>query len=161
MSHVHALSYIHTFIYLYFDIDLCWCFFACFFLSLSLSLSLSRLVTLWHPNKNPLRPRTLFVLGHLLLLTPLLLTYNFVMIKPVRTFQRTCHDKAFIRSAKSFYWNFPILTFPLSSTVRVGSHCVASRSLVPPWLYRSFTPTNTNSILQYLSLSLAFKVHTL
>ena len=131
-----------------------------FSLSLSLSLSLSRLVTLWHPNKNPLRPRTLFVLGHLLLLTPLLLTYNSVMIKPVRTFQRTSHDKAFIRNTKSFYWNFPILTFPLSSTVRVGSHCMASRSLVPLWLYRSFTPTGTNSILQYLSLSLAFKVHT-
>ena len=130
-------------------------------LSLSLSLSLSRLVTLWHPNENPLRPRTLFVLGHLLLLTPLLLTYNSVMIKPVRTFQRTSHDKAFIRNAKSFYRNFPILTFPLSSTVRVGSHCMASRSLVPLWLYRSFTPTGTNSILQYLSLSLAFKVHTL
>ena len=154
-------SCIHTFIYLYFDIDLCWCFFACFSLSLSLSLSLSRLVTLWHPNENPLCPRTLFVLGHLLLLTPLLLTYNSVMIKPIRTFQRTSHDKALIQNAKSFYRNFQILTFPLSSTVRFGSHCVASRSLVPPWLYRSFTPTGTNSILQYLSLSLAFKVHTL
>ena len=154
-----------TFIHTYLHLSLFWyrsmLVLFCVFLSLSLSLSLSRLVTLWHPNKNPLRPRTLFVLGHLLLLTPLLLTYNFVMIKPVRTFQRTCHDKAFIRSAKSFYWNFPILTFPLSSTVKVGSHCVASQSLVPLWLYRSFTPTNTNSILQYLSLSLAFKVHTL
>ena len=157
MSHVHALSYIHTFIYLYFDIDLCWCFFACFFLS----LSLSRLVTLWHPNKNPLRPRTLFVLGHLLLLTPLLLTYNFVMIKPVRTFQRTFLDGAFIRNAKSSYRIFPILTFPLSSIVGVGSHCVTSRSRALSWSSRSFTPIFTDSILLYLIFSLAFEVRVL
>ena len=164
MSHVHALfmhTYLHLSLFWYWSVLVLFCVFLSFSLSLSLSLSLSRLVTLWHPNENPLRPRTLFVLGHLLLLTPLLLTYNSVMIEPIRTFQRTSHDKAFIRNAKSFYRNFPILTFPLSSTVRFRSHCVASRSLVPLWLYRSFNPTGTNSILQYLSLSLAFKVHTL
>ena len=36
------------------------------------------------------------------------------------------------RPAKSFYRIFPILTFPLSSTVMVRSHCVASQSLLPP-----------------------------
>ena len=102
------------------------------FLRVSLSLSFFRLVTLWHLNENPLRSKTFFILGHLLLLTPLLLTYGSVMIKLVKTFWRTSHNEAFIRNAKSFYWTFPILTFPLSSTVRVGSHCVASRSFVPP-----------------------------
>ena len=46
------------------------------------------------------------------------------MIKPVRTFQRTSHDETFIRNAKLFCLIFPILTFPLSSTVGVRSHCV-------------------------------------
>ena len=54
-----------------------------------------------------------------------------VMRRPSRTSQRTSVDEAFIRNAKSFYQTFPILTFPLSSIVGVGSHCVASRSLVP------------------------------
>ena len=71
----------------------------CVFLSLSLFLYL---------NENPLCPITLFILGHFLLLTPLLLMYDFVMIKPVGTFQRTSHDEAFIRNAKSFYRTFPI-----------------------------------------------------
>ena len=111
------------------------------FLCVSFSFSFFRLVALWHLNKNTLRPKTLFILGHLLLhfLTPLLLTYDSVMIKPERTFQRTFHDEAFIRNAKSFYQIFLILTFLLSSIVEVGSHCVASWSLVPPWSYKSFT----------------------
>ena len=54
-------SFICTFIYLYCDFDLCWCFPACF--SLSLSLSFFRLVALWHQNENPLRPKTLFCSG--------------------------------------------------------------------------------------------------
>ena len=73
-------SCIHTFIYLYFGIHLSWCFFAC----LSFSLSFFWLVFLGHPKENSLYPKTLFVLGHLLFLplTPLLLTYDSVMIKP-------------------------------------------------------------------------------
>ena len=150
-------SCIRTFIYLYFDIDLCWCFSGCFFLS----LSFFRLVALWRINENPLHPITLFVIGRLLLLTPLLLTYSFMMIKHERTFRRTSNDEAFILNAKLYYRSFPILTFPLSSTVKVGSHCVASWSLVPLWSYRSFTLTCTDSILQYLILSFAFEVRVL
>ena len=66
---------------------------------LSLSLSFLRSFALWHLNTNLLHSGTLFVPGHLLLLhllTPLFLTYGSVMIKPVRTFRRTSHDKAFI-----------------------------------------------------------------
>ena len=144
--HMH-FSCIHMFIPLFF-----WYWSVLVLFCLFLSLSFFWLVALWHLNENPLRPRTLFVLG-LLLLLPLTLfhlTSSSVMIKLVRTFQRTSHDEAFIQNAKSFYWIFPILTFPLSSTVRVGSHCVTSQSLVPPWSYRSFTPICTDLILQYL-----------
>ena len=97
------------------------------FLFLSLSLSLSVLVALWHQNGNPLCLRTLFVPRYLLLLSLLILPppmSSFVMIKPIRTFRRTFHDATFIWNAKSFYRIFSILTFPLSSTVGVGSHCV-------------------------------------
>ena len=152
-------SCIRTFIYLYSDIDLCWCFSTCFFLSLFLSL-----VALWHLNGNLLRPGTLFILGQLLLLPLLILhhlTLGSMMIKPIRTFWRTFHDVTFIQNAKSFYQIFPILTFRLSSSIGVGSNCVASRSLVLPWSYKSFTPTCTDSTILYLSLSLAFKVHAL
>ena len=88
---------------------------------------------LWHPNANPLCPRTLFVLGHpLLLLTLHLLMYGSVMIKLERTFRRTFLKEAFIQNAKSSYQIFLILTYPLSSTVGVGGHCGTSWSLVPP-----------------------------
>ena len=104
------------------------------FLRISFSLSLFWLTVLWHLNENPLSPRTLFVLGHPLLPSLILLPLLFgsMMIKPERTFQRTFLDEAFIRNAESFYWTFPILTFPLSSIVGVGSHCVASRSPIFP-----------------------------
>ena len=129
MSYVHSF-FMHTyqFCFYHIDIKLYWFFSACFSLSLSLSPSLS-LVALWHLNRNPLHPETLFVLGHLLLLLLLILlhlTFGSVMIKPIRTFQRTFHNTAFIRNAKSFYRTFPILTFPLSSTIGVRSHCMAS-----------------------------------
>ena len=114
-----------------------------FCLSLSPFLSLFLLlVALWHLNENPLHPGTLFVPRHLLLLPSLILlhfTFGSVMIKPVRNFRRTSHDEAFIQNAKSFYQIFQILTFPLSSTVGVGNHCVASQSLVPLWSYKIFT----------------------
>ena len=144
MSHVHAFSCLRTLFYLYIGIDIVGAFLR---VSLSPSLFFLHYSTLWHLNANPLRSRTLFVLGHPFLLIPLLLTYSSVMIKPERTFWGTFLDEAFIQNAKSFYWIFPILTFPLSSTVGVGSHCVASQSLVPPRSYRIFIPICTDSIL--------------
>ena len=143
-------SYIRSTFFLYLiDIDLCWYFSVCH----PLSLSFFRLVALWHPNVSLLHPGTLFVLG-LLLLLPLLilppLMFGSVMRKPVRTSRRTFHDTTFIQNAKSFYRIFLILTFPLSSTVGVRSHFVASRSLVPRWSYKSFTPTYTDLIILYL-----------
>ena len=94
------------------------------FLSVSCSMAPKRKST---PSRNPLR--------HLLLLPLLILPLPMlgsVIIKPIRTFWRTFHYAAFIRNAKSFYQILPILTFPLSSTIGVGSHYVASRSLVLP-----------------------------
>ena len=58
-------------------------------LSVSLSLSLSRIVCAWHPSASLLHPETLFVPRHLLLLILLLLMSGSMMIKPVKTFQRT------------------------------------------------------------------------
>jgi len=101
-------------------------------LILSLSLSLSRLVYTRHLSVSLLHPRTFFVPGQYLLLILLLLLSGSVMIKPIRTFRRTFHDTEFIWNAKSSFRIFPILTFPLSSTVGVGSLFVTSRSLVHP-----------------------------
>ena len=131
------------------------------FLNVSLSLFLT-LVASWHLNVNPFRPETLFVSRHLLLLlllTPLPLTYSSVMRRPNRTSRRTFHHMAFIRNAKSFCQISLTLTYPLSSTVGVGSHFVVSRSHALSWSYRNSTPICTDSITLYPSLSLAFKVY--
>ena len=130
-----------------------------FYLSLFLPLSFFRLVASWHLNKNLFRPRTLFILGHLLLpLTPLHFLFGSVMRRPVRTSRRTFLNEAFIQNAKSFCQTSPTLTYLLSFTIGVGSPCVTSQSLVHPCLYRSSTPTCMDLIIQYLSLLLAFEV---
>ena len=125
----------------------CWCIFHVYvpsilsiliLLSLSLSLSLPLLLSL-------------SIL--------LLLTFGSVMRKPIRTSRRTFHNAAFIWNVKSSSQIFLILTFPLSSTIEVESHCMAFQSLVLPWSYRSFTSICTNSTILYLILSLAFDVH--
>ena len=139
----------------------CWCFSNCLSLSPSLSLFLT-LVASWHLNVNPFRPETLFILRHLLLLlllTPLPLTYSSVMRRPNWTSWKTFHDMAFIRNTKSFCQISLTLTYPLSSTVGVGSHFVVSRSCALPWSYRNSTPICTDSITLYPSLSLAFRVY--
>ena len=123
--------------FLSFDIKPVWCFSNSLSLSLSLSLSVT-LVATCHLNVNQLRPRTFFISEHLplLLLTPLHLTYSFVIRRPNRgihsSFRRTFQDEAFIRNAKSFCQIFLTLTYPLSSIVGVRSHCVASQSHALP-----------------------------
>ena len=132
-------------------------FWLSFFLSLSVSLHYS---CLWHLSVNPLQPGTVFVpvlLHHLILLY---LISGFVMMMPLRHFQRTFLDEAFIRNAKSSWWILQTPTFPLSFTVGDGSHCVTSQSPVLSCLSRSFTPTCTGLIGQYLFSSLVFEVHT-
>ena len=84
--------------------------------------------------------------------------FNFVIMMPTRHSRKTFLDAAFILNAKSFWQTSPTLTFPLSFTVGNGSHCVTSRSHVLSCLSRSFTPTCTGLIVQYLFSSLAFEV---
>ena len=126
MSHVHAF-FMHTYhSFLSFDIIVDWYFFA------SLSLSLFLIVCAWHPSTNPLRLETLFIAGHLLLLILLLLTFDSVIRRTVRTSRRTFLDMVFIRNARSFFLTSSILIYPLSFTVRVRNPFVISWSIVPP-----------------------------
>ena len=126
--------------------------------SLSLSISLSCVSCFMAPkckstlSKNPLHSGASSpLILHLLL-------FSSMIREPVRTSWRISLDEAFIRNAKSSYQIFSILTFPLSFTVRAGSHCVAPRSLVPPWSYSSFTSICTDLILLYHISSLTFEV---
>ena len=129
------------------------------FLLLSLSLSvLFWIVYAWHLSTNPLRPRTFFVLEHLLLLILLLFTFGSVLI---RTSWRTSPDMAFICNARFFFLTSSILIYPLSFTVGVGNPFVISRSAVPSWSYRSFIPIYTNLIILYFAFSLLFKEYVL
>ena len=109
-----------------------------------LSLSFFWIVCTWHPSAKLLRLRTLFVPGHLLLLILLLFMSSSMMIKHVKTFQRTFLDVAFIRNAKSFFLTSPILIYPLSFTLGVGSPFMISRLVVPSWSYKSFIPICTD-----------------
>ena len=124
LMHFHAYVPYILYIFIYWLWLVLFC--VSFSLSLSLSLSFFRLVALWHLNENLLCPGTLFVSGHPLLLILLPLIFGSVMIKPDRAFQRTFLDEAFIWNAKSFCQTPLTLTYPLSFTVGVGSHCVMS-----------------------------------
>ena len=153
ISHAYILSFQYT-CYIWTVLGLFW---------LSLSLPLSSVcvsLCLWHLNASLVHPRTLFVLGHPLRLILLLPLFNFVMRMPKRTSWRTFLDEAFIWNAKSFFQTSPTLTYPLSFTVGVRSHCVTFQSTVLLCWSRSFTPTYMELILQYLSSLLAFKVRT-
>ena len=141
--HVYVLSFSYIFIY--------YCVGTFLIISLSLHSCVSLL--LWH-----LRPRTLYVLRHLLPPTPHLLLFGSMMRTPERTSRRTFVDEAFIQNATSFYQIFLTLTYPLSFTVGVGSHFVTFWSLVLLWSYMNFTPICMESKLQYLISSLSFEV---
>ena len=143
----HAYIPFFSFLWYY-----CWLVLFCF------SLSLSLIVCAWHPSTNLLHLETLFVLGHLLLLILILLTFDSVIRRPVRTSRRTFLDVVFIWNARSFFLTSSILIYPLSFTIRVGNPFVISWSIVLPWSYRSFTPICTDLITPYLAFSLLFKV---
>ena len=124
-SHAYVLSFQYILIYL-----------NCFGTFLSVSFfpphSLVYVSVSWHQSINLLRSKTLYVLGHLLLLIPPPLLFDSVMRKLERTSRRTSLDEAFIQNAKLFCRTFPTLTYPLSFTVEVRSHCVTSQSPVHP-----------------------------
>ena len=131
MSHVHAFpmhtNYLFNILAIF---ELLWDFSDC--LSLSPSLSVCINLCLWHLNASLLRPRTLFIPGHPLLSILHHLMSGSVMTRPNRTSLRTFPNEAFILNTKSSCQTSPTLTFPLSSTVGNGSHCVMSLSLVHP-----------------------------
>lgn len=130
MSHVHVFSCIRPLHSLYS------CILNFFGIFLSVSFfplhSLVYVSASWHLNVSLLRLGTLFVPGHLLFLIPPPLLFGTVMSSPERTSRRTFLDELFIRNAESFCWTSPTLTYPLSFTVGVGSHCVTSWSHVHP-----------------------------
>ena len=157
MSYAHAFSCICTLYSIYFCIfELFGAFLIVSFFPLSVWNCLERQ---WHRNIDLLRPGTVFVLGHrlLLILPPLL--FDSVMRMPERTSWRTFLDEVFIQNAESFCQILPTLTYPMSFTIGVGSHCVTSRSHVLLCKSKSFTPTCMDLILQYLPFILAFDVH--
>ena len=156
LMHFHAYVPYILYILIYW---LCFVLF-CVFLSPFLSL-LFTLVASWQLNISLLRLGTLFVSVHPLLLMLFPHMFGFVMIKPDRTFRRISLDEVFIRNAKSFCRTSLTLTYPLSFTVRVGSHCVMSRSFVHPCWYKSSTPTCIDLIIMYLFLLLGFEVRVL
>ena len=120
---MHSYAYVLSFHYIliYFCcLGLFWLFLSPFFSSICVSL------LLWHLNANLLRPGTLFVPGHPLLLILHHLMFGFVMRRPNRTCLRTFLNEAFVLNAESFCWTSLTLTYPPSFTVEVGSHCVTS-----------------------------------
>ena len=133
ISHAYVLS----FPYIWY-IWIAWEFFYCS--SLFLPLNLFTLVASMAPKRKSTPARNPLCSGASLSTDP----------SPSNV-RRTSLHEAFIRNAKSFCWTLPTLTFHLSFTVRDGSHCVTSRSHVLSCLSRSFTPTCTGLIVQYLS----------
>ena len=131
---------------------------------MSLSLPLSSVcvsLCLWHLNSSLLHLGILFIPGHPLHLILLLHLFGFMMRMPERLSGRTFLDEAFILNAKSSWRTSPTLTYPLSFTIGVGSHCVTSRSHVYLCRSKSFTPTYMDLIFQYLISSLVFEVRAL
>ena len=129
LMHFHAYVPYIQYISIYLN---CLELFLLFLSSPSLSLSLVYVSVSWHQNVSLLCPGAFFILGHRLLLIPPLLLFNSVIRMPERTSQRTFLDKVFIQNAESFCRTSPTLTYPLSFTVGVRSHCVMSRSPVHP-----------------------------
>ena len=149
-------SCIRTSLFYHIDIDCVWFSSAC--LSLSLFLLVSLRMTPKHksiPSRNPLCSRAASSSN------PTPSSVWFLDEKACQDFSRTFLEMGFIQNTKSSFRIFPIETFPLSSTVGVGSLFITSRTLVPPWSYMSFTLICTNFITLYLISSLAFEVRAL
>ena len=153
--------FMHTYltfsIFLYIDCD--WCF----SLSLSLSLSLYILLSIscsMAPKWKSTTSRDPFRFGASSPSNPTPLHVRFHDDKAWQDFWKNFSRRGIHSKHQVIFQTSPTLTYPLSFTIVVGSHCVMSRSLVHPCLYRSSTPTCMDLIIQYLSLSLAFEVRT-
>ena len=146
MSHVHAFS-MHTYLlFNIFDIIVvAWDFFD--YSSLFLPLFLFMLVVSMAPKRKSTPAQNPFHSSASSSSNPSPSNVRFRDDDAFKAFQRTSLDEAFIRNAKSLCQTLPTLTFPLSFTVRDGSHCVTSQSHVLSCLSRSFTPTCTGLII--------------
>ena len=139
-----------------------WYFYACPSLPLSLSLSLSIwLVCSMAPKKSKSTPSQNPLCSGVSTSDSTPSHVRFRDEKASQDFSEKFFDEAFIQNVKLSYQIFLILTFPLSSTVGVGSPFVTSWSLIPPWSYRSFTPIYMDLITLYLISSLAFEIRAL
>ena len=151
LMHFHAYVPYIQYIFVYLNcLELFW-------LSLS-SLSLSLLFTLmrqWHQNVNLLHPETLFCSkassssDH----TPSSIRFRDEDAR--KDFSKNFSRRGVHSECESFWRILSTLTYPMSFTVGVGSHCVTSRSYVLSCWSRSFTPTCMELILQYLFFILA------
>ena len=156
MSHVHAFS-MHT--YSLFNIlvifELLRTFFIVFFslplflFTLVVSMALKRKST---PTRNPLHSGASSSSDS----TPLSLWFHDDDAH--KAFSKNFSRQGVHSECQVILRTLPTLTFLLSFTVRTRSHCMTSRSLVLSCSFKSFTPTCTRLIVQYLSSLLAFEV---
>ena len=147
-------TYLQLFIFLYWC---CWLFFACLSLSLPLFLFLTLVCTMAPIHKstlfqNPLR----FGASSSSNLAPSHVWFHDD--KAQKDFLENFCRRGIHSECQVILSDFLILTYPLSFTIGVGGHYVTFRSLVPPCLYKSFTPICMESILLYLISSLMFEV---
>ena len=156
MSHVHAFS-MHT--YSVFNIlvifELLRTFFIVFFslplflFTLVVSMALKRKSTL---ARNPLHSGASSSSDS----TPLSLWFHDDDAH--KAFSKNFSRQGVHSECQVILRTLPTLTFLLSFTVRNRSHYMTSRSLVLSCSFKSFTPTCTRLIIQYLFSSLAFEV---
>ena len=154
LMHFHAYILYILYILIYW---LYWCFSMCLFLSFSLVyvscvVAPKRKST---PSRNPLHSEASTSSNH----TPSHVRFRDEKAKS--DFFQNFSRQGVHLERQSFCRTSPTLTYPLSFIVRVGSHCVTSRSLVHPCWSRSSTPTCMDFIIQYLFLLLAFEVRAL
>ena len=154
----HMLMHFHAYVPYIFYILIYWFYLVLFCVFLSPSLSLVYISCVMVPKHNSTLSQNPL---HSEASTSSDLTPSFILFRDEKAksdFFENSLDEAFIQNTKSFYQTSPTLTYPLSFTVGVGSHCVTSRSLVHLCLSRNSTPTCMDLIIQYLSLLLAFEV---
>ena len=160
MSHVHAFSYIHTFLFLLFDIKIAWYFSNC--LSLSPSLSVSYVSFIMALKRKSTPSRNLLRSGASSSSSP----------SDPTPFHVWFHDeKAKSDFLKNFSWcdihserqvillDFSYIDLPTVIHIGVRNHFVLSQSRSLLWSYRSSTSRCTDFITLYLSFLLKFGVY--
>ena len=150
-------SCICTFIYLYFDIDLCWCFSACLFLSPFLFLSVScSMAPKWKstPSQNPLHSRASSsdsTSSHV----------RFHDEKAKLDFSEKFSRHGIHSECQVVLLNFSNTDLPTVIYSRGWESLCGIPVTCPSVIIHEFHSICTDSILQYLILSLALEVRAL